>query len=256
MSRLSVFLVATGFRMSVQFVDRRFEIVAADHTEQAALRIRDEGVAHLPAAPHVFEHLVGADARSEGGGPLLHDVLGRCVRVVPELVHSDTAEDNPLVVHDHTLVPLARTDELLDVGNGRVRAACRNVPASEVADYGDVGMLPLTREARRQPVGLSGDVLVNVGEPEALEPPRGSRAQVSLIVPAVGHDGSPAVEPRCPLPVQFLQRDVDRTRQVLLRILSLGKHFQDLSALGHQAPDLSPIDVLGHLSFLRGTCSQ
>src|SRR3712207_8418598 len=49
-------------------------------------------------------------------------------------------------------------------------------------------LLPYTtlfRSPPRPPVGLAGDVVVDVREAEALEPPRGSRAHVSLVVVAV-----------------------------------------------------------------------
>ena len=192
--RLFAFLVVMCFRVSVQFVDRCFEIVAANHAKQASLWIRDEGIAHLPASPHVLEHLMDAHARSECRGPLLHHTLGRCLPVIPELVQSDPAEDHPLVVDHDTLVPPTRSDQALGVGDSRVDAGRRDVAADEIADYRNMGVLALTRKTRRQPVGLSSDVMVNLRETEALEPPRGSRAQVSLIVPAIGHDGSLAVQ--------------------------------------------------------------
>ena len=112
----------------------------------------------------------------------------------------------------------------------------------------------LTRERPRQPVGLSSDVLEDLSESEALEPPRGPRVQVSPIVPARGHDGNRAMQPGYRCSIHLLQGKVDRPRQVLLRILSLREHIQDLSALRHQARDFLPVDVLERGPLLREGC--
>jgi hypothetical protein len=233
-------------------VDRFFEVFAPDHAEEPAHRVRDEGVAHLSTPPHVIKHLVGAHTRAKRCWPILHDILGQRFGSLIERIPPDPAEDYPLVVHDDTLVPPVGSHQLRDVGDGCVEPAGWNVGERQVSDYWEVGVLPFTRKTRRQPIGLSGDVMENVRESEALEPPRGSRAQVSLIVPTVGHDGSRPIQLGYRLPIQLLQRDVDRTRQVLLHKLSLREHLQDLGPLGPQASYFLAIDFLGHGPLHRG----
>ncbi|SRR6266568_295237 len=54
--------------------------------------------------------------------------------------------------------------------------------------------------------------VVDVVEPERFEPPRGSGAHVSLVVPAIHDHGPRPLELLDGLPVQLLQRDVDGAR--------------------------------------------
>src|SRR5262249_46743399 len=69
---------------------------------------------------------------------------------------------------------------------------------------------------------------------DALEPPRGSRAQVSLVVVAVDDHRPLALESPRRLRIQGFQGDVDRARKVLLLVFGLRKHLDELRALGEQ----------------------
>ena len=90
---------------------------------------------------------------------------------------------------------------------------------------------PLLRaEARRTPVGLACDVVVYAGEADAFEPPRGSWAQVSLGVVAVDDHRPLAVERGRRAPIQCLERDVDRTRKVLIRIVVRPENLDELGS--------------------------
>jgi hypothetical protein len=68
------------------------------------------------------------------------------------------------------------------------------------------------------PVGLARGVVVHLLEADAFERRRGSRAHVSLVVVAVDDHRSTAIEPARRLPVELLERDVDRPRQVLVLV--------------------------------------
>src|SRR5262245_43403943 len=89
---------------------------------------------------------------------------------------------------------------------------------------------------------------MNFAEADALEPPRGSRAQVSLVVVAIDDHRPPALEPPRRLRIQGLQGDVDRAGKVLLLVLGLRQHLHELRALGEQALHLVPADRDRHHS--------
>src|SRR5262249_29839231 len=67
----------------------------------------------------------------------------------------------------------------------------RYVGARVGADAGAGRTLPFERQPEGAPVGLAGRVVVDASEADALEPPRGSRAHVSLVVVAVDITGRP-----------------------------------------------------------------
>jgi hypothetical protein len=60
------------------------------------------------------------------------------------------------------------------------RAARRRVGRDDASDARAAVGLFFERKSERPPVGLASDVVVNTSEGDLLEPPRGSRAQVSL----------------------------------------------------------------------------
>src|SRR5205823_10468728 len=91
-----------------------------------------------------------------------------------------------------------------------------NVAAQIGDNPGFASTRAFERQAGRAPVGLAGGVVMCLTEADALEPPRGPWARVSLIVVAVDDHRPPALELSSRLAVEFLERDVDRTRQVLL----------------------------------------
>jgi hypothetical protein len=72
-------------------------------------------------------------------------------------------------------------------------------------------------------------------EAESLEPPRGSRAQVSLEVEAVRDNGSAAIQASGALRVELLQREVDRARKVAVLVLVPREHVEQLRAFFEQA---------------------
>jgi hypothetical protein len=81
-----------------------------------------------------------------------------------------------------------------------------------------------------EPVGLTGYVVVDIGEPEGFKPARGSWAQVSKGVRAVNNDGTSAVQGSGRGGVKGFQRDADRTGQMLVGVLGGGQHLNELGA--------------------------
>ncbi len=72
------------------------------------------------------------------------------------------------------------------------------------------GGIALVAQPERQPVHLARDIVVDPLEPEAFEPPRGSRAHVSLEVVAIHDDWPGGIDTRRCLGVEFLEGKVDR----------------------------------------------
>src|SRR5205823_5097918 len=90
-------------------------------------------------------------------------------------------------------------------------------------------------------------VVVDVPEPELLEPPRGPGAQVSLEVVAVDHDGLVAVEVTDRFGGQLLQGHARRPREMLPFVVVAGQDLQHLGALVNELADLLAEDRPGHL---------
>src|SRR5687767_2083024 len=100
-------------------------------------------------------------------------------------------------------------------------------------------------EATRQPVCLSGYVVVDFGKAEGFKPTRGSRAQVSYRVPAVDDDRPLWVEAGNGAPVELLQGQVDRTLKVSCLVPVWRQDLDKLSVLPKQLLHPSGVD-LGH----------
>jgi hypothetical protein len=103
------------------------------------------------------------------------------------------------------------------------------------------------RKPTRDPLRLSGNEVVDVFESERLELPRSSRAHVSEVIPAI-HDGrSGLIEPCCSIPVERFERDVDRSRKMLLLVFAFGEHLDKLDVISlEQGAKLSDVDLFGH----------
>src|SRR5581483_7155567 len=85
-------------------------------------------------------------------------------------------------------------------------------------------------------------------EAERFEPPRGSRAHVSLVVVAVDDDRPVAVELTRPLPFQLLEGDVDCAREVLFFVFVVREHFDELRSIGDELLNVIAVDWRRHQS--------
>src|SRR5207245_7571700 len=125
-------------------------------------------------------------------------------------------------------------------------AARAAVRLAEVARSRAVGTLAFGWQSGRLPVELPCLVLVDPLEPHALEPPRGSRTQISGAVPAVDDDRSASVELRACLGLDLSKWHVDGAGDVLLSVFLGRKDIHELCALRQQPLDLRPVDRLRH----------
>jgi hypothetical protein len=158
------------------------------------------------------------------------------------LAEREPAEDHaPLAEHHRERVPRA-ADPLAHRTDGVGEAAGDDVVAGEGADSRGFGVLALDRQLVREPVDLSGVIVVGLGEAECCEPARGSWAQVSERVPAV-HDHRPAaVELPCALGGQLLQREADGAGEVASAVVLFGERLDQLRSRSDQALNVAPVD--------------
>src|SRR4029450_5063940 len=108
-------------------------------------------------------------------------------------------------------VPAGGAHAGANIAQPLVEAAGGNVAAEVRGDPGLAAARALERHPGRAPAGLAGDVVISLGEADALEPPRGPWARVSLVVVAVDDHRSAALELPGRFAVEFLERDLDST---------------------------------------------
>src|SRR6266511_3674075 len=219
------------------------------YSDQPAIGGGDRGARHV-VIDHERGHLLDRYVRTEraGTGPyhLLHGlVVSRFELLVPQ-----QSQHDPLLVHHDARVPIDRPNPLADVADPLVERAGRNVLAGHVPGARALRIPALRREPGGDPVQLTGVVVVDLGEPEALEPPRGSWAQVSGRVPAIDDDRPGWIQAGPRICLDLGQGKVDRAREVLVLVLLSRQDLDQLSALGQEPLDLVPIDALRHQAIL------
>src|ERR1700683_3478175 len=105
---------------------------------------------------------------------------------------------------------------------------------------------PVGGQARSHPVRDARPVVVHLGEPERLEPARGSWAEVSSKIGAVHHDRPTGIELPARLGFDLPERQVDRAGQVVLAILAGRQHVDDLGTLLYEPAHSVPVDRTHH----------
>src|SRR5438132_6473199 len=168
------------------------------------------------------------------------------LRVAGQLLRPSETQHDPLLVHHDAYVPPCLLGSFAHVAHPIIEPARGDVLASHVSRPGQPGQRALRRHPGRQPVRLSRLVVVDLAESQALEPPRGSRADVSGRVPAVHDDRPIGIEPVPGLLVDSADRDADGARKVLLLILLARQHLDQLRTLGQPPLHPVPADPLGH----------
>src|SRR5207248_4703008 len=108
------------------------------------------------------------------------------------------------------------------LGDRFVEAAGRRSRSGDAGDTRAAVGVPFKWKTVGAPVGLAGGVVVDAGKAEAVEPRRGSWAHVSLIVVAVDDHRPRRIELPRSVGVEQLQRNIDRAREVLVRVLVRG----------------------------------
>jgi hypothetical protein len=94
---------------------------------------------------------------------------------------------------------------------------------------------------------------MHAAEADAFEPRRGSRAEVSLIVVAVDDHRPARIERRRRLDVERLQREVERTREVLVVETVRRQNLDELGIfVAAKELELIAVDWCRHLASLIG----
>lgn len=171
-------------------------------------------------------------------------------------LRAEQSEDDGLLVHDDAGVPSRRAHAPEHVAEPLIHSAGGDAAPSHVSRARELRVRALRGQASGQPIQLALRVVVDVGEAEALEPPRGSWADVAGRVPAVDDHGSGRVEGRRRLPLEPSQRQGDRSRQVFLVELRGRQDLDELRALVHQTPNAFAIDPSRHGSLLLRACRR
>jgi hypothetical protein len=89
-------------------------------------------------------------------------------------------EHNAIAVHNHTPVPTGRLDTLHNLTSTIIRVTHGDVAPDDLSHGGRTGTLPLAWQAMSQPIRLASNVIKDLGEAQAFEPPRGPGTEVSL----------------------------------------------------------------------------
>jgi len=202
---------------------------------------------------HELGYLINRHVRAKRAGTGSHDSLDPLLVSLPELLGPEESQDDALVVHDHTGIPSCRRRPFTDRAYWLLQSARRDIPASHVSRSSPRGVRPFCWKPCRQPVELSVYVVVHLLEPEALEPPRGPRAQVSGRVPAVDEYGPERIELFLGLGFEASEREADGSWKMVSLELLPGQHLHHLRPLRHESPDVIAIDRLRHRHPLLGS---
>src|SRR5829696_2788427 len=205
-------------------------VAAGEQPDQPAVQRRDRERGQALSL-HALDDLAQACARPDRARAGGHRVLGGDGRSVADRAPPDPAQHHTLLIEDEAGVPAALLETRAHVLEVVVEPAVRNVGAHVRTDPRLASLRPLERECGASPVRLAGDVVVHPLEADALEPRRGSRAHVSLVVVAVGDHWPTVVEQARRLVVELFERDVDRSRQVLVLVLGRRQHLYQLRPL-------------------------
>ena len=187
-------MLLLGVFVRVVGVSCAYRILPSKQTDKTAVGSGDRRALQI-VVQHEMRHLGDGNMGPERAGAGPHDASHRILGVPLQLRFAEQTEHDPLVVHDNARIPAAGPDPLPDRAEFFAGSAGRNVPASYVAGSGLRRVGALGRQSGGQPVNLSVDVVVNVGEPESFKPPRGPCTEVSGGVPAVDQDRPFGIQP-------------------------------------------------------------
>src|SRR5262249_22967759 len=197
---------------------------------------------------HALDGAVELEARPYRVRARRHRLLDADVVFARECCPTEPAEHDLFLVDHEAGVPAGGAHARANLAEPLVEATGRDVAVEMRADPGVAAASAFERQSGRAPVGFAGDVVVNLSEAYALEPPRGSWAQVSLIVVAVDDHRPLAVELSGGLAVELFERDVDRSGQVFLFELGDRQHLDQLCARGEETLHVVSVNRCWHQS--------
>ena len=184
---------------------------------------------------NVFGQLSHFEIWSERQRAGLHDLFDWRAGPDLETVGKHKTKHDSIRIEDDAHVATSAANPLPDIFDAVTDRARRNVTFGDVADALRLGFPSLSRETGGKPVGLSGLVAVDVPEPQRLEPRRGPRAHVSLVVVAIDNDRPTGIEPLDGLSAERFQRNVDRPRNMFGLVLRRRKDVDQLRPLTEHA---------------------
>src|SRR5262249_37476379 len=225
----------------------RGEIFPPKKAHQPAVRRSDRTIWQV-VGRHELGYLIDRHIGAKSAGTRPHDPVHSLLVVLSELRGPEETQHDALVVHDPTGVPSGRPRPCTTRGQRLLESAGGDISASHVSRSRTRGVRPFGRKPCRQPVELSGYVVVHVLEPEALEPPRGSWAQISGRVPTVDEYGPARIELCLGFGFEASERETDRSRKMVSLELFPGQHLHHLRAFPHETADVVAIDLLRHRS--------
>jgi hypothetical protein len=195
---------------------------------------------------HELGHVIGRHVRAKRAGTRPHHSLDPLVLPSLELLGPEETHDDARLVHHDTRIPSGRCHPLTNRVDRLLQPAGRHIPTSHGSSSGTRGVRPLGRKPCRQPVELAAHVVVHLMEPKALEPPRGSWAQVSGRVPAVDEYRPNRIERPPGLRLEASKWQTDGSRKMVLLELLSGQYLHHLRPLSHEALNVRTIDLLRH----------
>src|SRR5215468_12533630 len=202
----------------------------------------------------MFRRLLESPTRADSGGARLHQFFGGGVRVCDHRVQTQRAERHTPVIDHDAHVPTRSLNAVIDGADAVIQMAGRHVRPRQIAGAWDACLLPFAGKSVGEPIRLAGGVSKDLSKTETFEPPRGPRAQVSLVIVAIDDHRLVAIKrPRRPA-VQFFQRDADRAWQPLLLVLAGGQRFDELRADGSHRQHFFSIDLCRHGPFSENPC--
>jgi hypothetical protein len=137
--------------------------------------------------------------------------------------------------------------ELLPYGIHSVtEAASWDIPPRDAACAIRGNGVSLGWQSTSCPIRFARGVAKDLGKTQADEPPRGSGAQVSLIIVAVNDDWLLSIKLSRALRIEMPQKDVDRSRQMLVLVFRFGEHLEQPPTLRDQLLHFVTIDGRYH----------
>ena len=155
--------------VAVSSADR---ILPTEQPDKAAVGCGDRRALQI-VVDHKMRHFADGNMRPKRTGARPHDALRRFVRVSVQLRFAEQTKNDSLLVHHHAGIPAGRQDPLPDRPDPLAGSAGGDVRGCYVAGSGLRSVGALSRKTGGQPVNLPVDVVVNIGESETFEPPRG-----------------------------------------------------------------------------------
>jgi hypothetical protein len=184
---------------------------------------------------------------TDGAGARVHDLIDGRLRGSVKRVAAKITQENTGVVQYDTAFLARRLYSVLYVSQATGEATAWDVPPHAVFGPEDMGLLPFCRQATCQPIDFAADIVKDLGETKAFEPPRRSWAQVSLQIVAVDDRRPLALKPGDGLYVELRQWDVHRSRQMLIFVYLRREHLDELRSRFEEFLHLRSVDILWHV---------